>query len=95
MLNKDPISNLKNEIDGIKNKIELIQIDIQTKQQELKGFQRMLEDYQVALDALKIAGIKQVGQYSGLERLQADKGINKDTLPFDPDENIRKKVDDA
>jgi len=92
MINKDPISNLQHEIDGINNKIELIRISIQRSQQEMEGFYRMKADYERALIELKLAGLKQVKEYPGLERLQGDKGINKDTLPFDPDENIKGKL---
>lgn len=92
MTNKDPVSNIKDEIAGIENKIEGIDIQLQRLTAERKGFVKMLEDHILALNALKLANLKPVAVYPGLEQRHQDKGINKDTLPFDPDENIKGKL---
>lgn len=96
MTNKDPMSLMRDALDGINNLIKNAENTISEKQGEIAGWKAMVADYEQAIEAFKMFDIKvKLGGYAGLEKLHKDKGINKDTLPFDPDENINRKNNES
>lgn len=80
MVNKDPISLIKDTLDGIRNNIEQARIIVQQKQEEIKGFKLMEQHYLDAMEAINMFDIKKQMTYPGLERVQSNDGTNKDTI---------------
>lgn len=81
MVNKDPVSLMKDVIDGIVNNIEQAKIVVQQKGEEIKGFEMMLNEYKQALEAFTMFDIKKRMSYPGLDRVQNNDGTNKETSP--------------
>lgn len=81
MVNKDPVSLIKDVMDGIRNNIEQAKIVIQQKEHEIKGFELMHKEYEKAIEAFTLFDIKQRMSYPGLDRVQNNDGTNKETSP--------------